>query len=84
MSTELPELLCRVNFPLYQATMITPRHLVGNLRVAAAGRGRDECGGGLAVDLAARPRHGLDKPLLVLVRHLVKPGTSRFYRTPRA
>jgi len=28
MSTELPELLCRVNFPLYQATMITPRHLL--------------------------------------------------------
>ena len=28
MSTELPELLCRVNFPLYQATMITPRHIM--------------------------------------------------------
>ena len=28
MSTELPELLCRVNFPLYQATMITPRHIL--------------------------------------------------------
>ena len=28
MSSELPELLCRVNFPLYQATMITPRHIM--------------------------------------------------------
>jgi len=28
MSSELPELLCRVNFPLYQATMITPRHIL--------------------------------------------------------
>ena len=25
---ELPELLCRVNFPLYNATMISPRHLM--------------------------------------------------------
>lgn len=28
MSGDLPELLCRVNFPLYQAMMISPRHLL--------------------------------------------------------
>jgi len=28
MSSDLPELLCRVNFPLYQAMMISPRHLL--------------------------------------------------------
>ena len=27
-STEQPELLCRVNFPLYQATMVTERHIL--------------------------------------------------------
>ena len=28
MVVELPELLCRVNFPLYQACMVSPRHLL--------------------------------------------------------
>ena len=28
MVAELPELLCRVNFPLYQACMVSPRHLL--------------------------------------------------------
>ena len=27
-STEQPELLCRVNFPLYQAMMVTERHIL--------------------------------------------------------
>lgn len=27
-SAEQPELLCRVNFPLYQATMVTERHIL--------------------------------------------------------
>jgi hypothetical protein len=28
MTIDLPELLCRVNFPLYQACMVSPRHLL--------------------------------------------------------
>jgi len=28
MPVELAELLCRVNFPLYQVEMISPRHLL--------------------------------------------------------
>ena len=28
VNVELPELLCRVNFPLYNVAMISPRHLV--------------------------------------------------------
>ena len=25
---DLPELLCRVNFPLYNATLVSPRHVL--------------------------------------------------------
>jgi hypothetical protein len=28
MSSDMPELLCRVNFPLYQTCMISPRHIL--------------------------------------------------------